>query len=44
MDYERSEERIRDVVYPASMLRKAVRTLVWESLKFKLLSKLWMLT
>ncbi|MEM4354627.1 MAG: coenzyme F420-0:L-glutamate ligase [Candidatus Caldarchaeum sp.] len=44
LDYERSKVRIRNVVYPASMLGKAVRTLVWESLKFKLLSKLWMLT
>jgi len=38
--YEKSEGGVKDIVYSRKMFREAFKAVVWESVKFKLLSKL----
>jgi coenzyme F420-0:L-glutamate ligase/coenzyme F420-1:gamma-L-glutamate ligase len=40
LKYEKSEEGIRDVIYPREVFKKALRTIIWENIKFKIISKI----
>ncbi len=37
LKYERSEKGVRDVLYPVNILRKAIKLMIWEYVKFKIL-------
>ncbi len=41
MEYEKSEKGIKDVLYPRKAFREVLRMLIWENIKFKLISKLF---
>ncbi|MEM1565547.1 MAG: coenzyme F420-0:L-glutamate ligase [Candidatus Bathyarchaeia archaeon] len=38
--YEKSEKGVKDIVYSRKVLREALKAVIWESVKFKLVSKL----
>ncbi|NHV97040.1 MAG: F420-dependent oxidoreductase [Thaumarchaeota archaeon] len=38
--YEKGEEGVKGVIYPREAARKALRTIIWENIKFKIFSKL----
>lgn len=39
LKYERSEKGISDVIYPKKILGRALRELIWENIKFRLISR-----
>lgn len=38
--YEKSERGIKDIAYSRKVFREALKAVIWESIKFKMVSKL----